>query len=101
VKCTFNCSYQLDNTLTADLKKMDCSIKNSLSGITNIENDTEVIFVHALNIKYSLVCVKPFPKKAGYFNFSSQLFSEIRKCIVGCIFNSVGHIITGEILCIN
>jgi hypothetical protein len=21
VKCTFNCSYQLDNTLTADLKK--------------------------------------------------------------------------------
>jgi hypothetical protein len=31
---------------------MDCSIKNTLSGITNIENDTEVIFVHALNIKY-------------------------------------------------
>jgi hypothetical protein len=24
VKCIFNCSYQLDNTLTADLKKMDC-----------------------------------------------------------------------------
>jgi hypothetical protein len=24
VKCTFNCSYQLDNTLTADLKKKDC-----------------------------------------------------------------------------
>jgi hypothetical protein len=64
---------------------------NTLSDITNIENDTEVIFVHALNIKYSLVCVKPFPKKAGYFNFSRQLFSEIRKCIVGCIFNSVKY----------
>jgi hypothetical protein len=50
---------------------------NTLSDITTIENDSEVIFVHALN--KSFVCVQPFPKKAGYFNFSSQLFSEIRK----------------------
>jgi hypothetical protein len=26
VKCTFNCSYQLDNTLTADLKKKNCIV---------------------------------------------------------------------------
>jgi hypothetical protein len=67
----------------------ESGIMNTLSDITNIENDTEVI------------CVKPFPKKAGYFNFSSQLFSEIQKCIVGCIFNSVWHIITREMPCIN
>jgi hypothetical protein len=30
---------------------------NTLSDITNIENDTEVIFVHALNIKYILSCL--------------------------------------------
>jgi hypothetical protein len=54
---------------------------NTLSDITNIENDTEVIFVHALNIKYSLVCVKPFPKKAGYFNFSRQLFRKFENVL--------------------
>jgi hypothetical protein len=26
VQCTFDCSYQLDNTLTADFKKMDCKL---------------------------------------------------------------------------
>jgi hypothetical protein len=30
----------------------ESSIMNTLSDIINIENDTEVIFVHALNIKY-------------------------------------------------
>jgi hypothetical protein len=34
--------------------------------------------------------------KAGYFNFSSQLF---RKCSVGYIFNFVGLIITREVAC--
>jgi hypothetical protein len=34
-----------------------------------------------------------FSKKAGHFNLSSQFF---RKCSVGCIFYSVGPIITRE-----
>jgi hypothetical protein len=38
-----------------------------------------------------------FSKKAGYFNFSSQLFW---KCSASCIFNFVGLIITREIPCI-
>jgi hypothetical protein len=36
-----------------------------------------------------------------YCHFSSQLFSEMRKCFVRCIFKSGGHIITHEIPCIN
>jgi hypothetical protein len=72
---------------------------NTLSDTTNIENDTEVgnFFLCIKLILNNLL----FPKKAGYFNFNSQLFSEIRKCIVGCIFNSVGLIISREIPCMN
>jgi hypothetical protein len=33
----------------------ESSIMNTLSDITNIENDTEVIFVHALNINLLFV----------------------------------------------
>jgi hypothetical protein len=41
-----------------------------------------------------------FSKKAGHFNDSSQLFSEIYLPNVGCILNYIRLIITREISCI-
>jgi hypothetical protein len=45
---------------------------NTLSDITNIENDTEVIFVHALN--NLLFVFSHSRKKTGYFNFENVLW---------------------------
>jgi hypothetical protein len=66
---------------------------NILSDITNVENNTEVIFVHAFVLNNLLFVFSHFRKKLSILiSVGSQLFSEIIKCIVGCIFNSVGHI---------
>jgi hypothetical protein len=56
----------------------ETSIMNTSSDITNIENDPEVIFVHALN------------RSTYILNNPLLVFSHFRKCIVGCILYSVG-----------
>jgi hypothetical protein len=76
----------------------ESSIMNTLSDITNIENNTEVIFVHAFILNNLLFVFSHFRKKLNILiSVGSQLFLEIRKCIVDCIFNSVNR----KISCIN
>jgi hypothetical protein len=65
--------------------------------ITNIENDTEVMFVHALNrsryILNNLLLVYPFLKKGGYFNFSSQLFRKFENVLWVALFIPSGTLL--------
>jgi hypothetical protein len=50
---------------------------NTLSDITNIENDTEVIFVHALNIKYIL----HFRKKLNILISAASFFRKFENVL--------------------
>jgi hypothetical protein len=77
----------------------ESSMMNTLSDITNIENETEVIFVPALNINLLFV-FNHFRKKLEILISLANFFRKFEN-VLYCIFNSVGHIITREIYCIN
>jgi hypothetical protein len=53
----------------------ESSRMNTLSDITNIENDSEVIFVHALN--KSFVCVSHFRKKLDILISVASFFHKL------------------------
>jgi hypothetical protein len=77
----------------------ESSIMNTLSDITNIENDTEVIFVHALN--NFLFVFSHFRKKLVILISVANFFRKFENVLCVAFFNSVGHIISREISCIN
>jgi hypothetical protein len=76
----------------------ESSIINTLSDITNIENDTELIFVHALN---NLLLVSSHFRKKLDILISIASFFGNSKMYCGLHFFSIGHIITRETPCIN
>jgi hypothetical protein len=58
----------------------ESSIMNTLSDITNIENDTEVIFVHALNIN-QLFVFSYFRKKLDILISVASFFQKLENVL--------------------
>jgi hypothetical protein len=83
----------------------ETSIMNTSSDITNIENDPEVIFVHALNrstyiLNNPLLVFSHFRKKLDILISIASFFGN-SKMYCGLHFLFRQHISTREIPCIN